>query len=59
MIKVMYIINESALGGAAQSFLDMLTAIKNKVDPVVIIPSDGMIEECLLQMQIVYYIIPF
>lgn len=59
MIKVMYIINESALGGAAQSFLDMLTAIKNKVDPVVIIPSDGMIEECLMQMQIVYYIIPF
>jgi len=59
LIKVMYIINESALGGAAQSFLDMLTALKNKVNPVVIIPSDGMIEECLQQMQIAYYIIPF
>lgn len=59
MIRVMYIINESALGGAAQSFLDMLTAVKNRVRPVVIIPSKGMIEECLRQMQIAYYIVPF
>ncbi len=59
MIRVMYVINESGLGGAEQSLLDMLTAIGSRVSPVVIIPSGGMIEERLRQMEVTYYIVPF
>ena len=54
MIRVMYVINESGLGGAEQSLLDMLTAIGSRVSPVVIIPSGGMIEERLRQMAVTY-----
>lgn len=59
MIKVMYVINDAGLGGAEQSFLDMLTAFQNRISPIVIIPCNGVIEECFRKRQIVYYIVPF
>lgn len=59
MFKVMYIVNESGLGGAAQSLLDMLAVNNGKIDPTVIIPSAGIIEERLQQLHILYYIISF
>ena len=59
MIRVMYIINESEPGGAAQSLLDMLAVNSGKIDPSVIIPAAGRIEEWLQQFHITYYIVPF
>ena len=59
MIRVIYIINESEPGGAAQSLLDMLAVNSGKIDPSVIIPAAGRIEEWLQQFHITYYIVPF
>ena len=58
-IKVMYISNEAALGGAAQSLLDMLKEIRSYIEPIVIIPESGIIEERLKILDISYYIVPF
>ncbi|MBD5521760.1 MAG: glycosyltransferase family 4 protein [Lachnospiraceae bacterium] len=59
MINVLYIINESEAGGAAQSLLDMLTVSRNRICAVVVIPSEGIIEERLRQIDIEYYVVPF
>ncbi|MCI8774075.1 MAG: glycosyltransferase family 4 protein [Lachnospiraceae bacterium] len=59
MINVLYIVNESEAGGAAQSLLDMLTVGRKRICAVVIIPSEGSIEERLQQMNIDYYVVPF
>lgn len=59
MIRVMYIVNESGLGGAAQSLLDMLAVNDGRICPIVIIPSAGIIEERLQQLHISYHIVPF
>lgn len=59
MINVLYIINESALGGAAQSLLDMLESNTDKIKATIIIPSGGIIEERIHQLRITYYIISF
>lgn len=59
MINVLYIVNEAVLGGAAQSLLDMLESSTDRIRATVIIPSEGIIEERLCQLQISYHIIPF
>lgn len=57
---VLYISNEAALGGAAQSLVNMLKVIKGrKIRPVVILPGRGVLEECLKELEIQYYIIDF
>lgn len=58
--NVLYISNESELGGAAQSLIDMLVSIKDKfIKPIVVIPQAGSIEEKLRELQIDYYIVYF
>lgn len=59
MINVLYIINESEVGGAALSLLNMLEANKGRLKPVVIIPASGSLEDRINRLQIKYYIIPF
>lgn len=59
MINVLYVLNESILGGAAQSLLDMIEADRSRIRAVVVIPSMGDVEERLQQLQIHYYIVPF
>lgn len=60
MLSVLYIVNESSLGGAAQSLLDMLKGVvKKNIKPVVVIPRKGIIEDELKKMEIPYYIIGF
>lgn len=58
-ITILYICNETGLGGAAQSLLDMLQEIRMYVTPIVIIPGKGMIENRLEELKIKYYSIPF
>lgn len=58
--NILYIANESVLGGAALSLLDMLKALKNvPVNPIVIIPENGILEEQLRKLSIKYYIVSF
>ena len=59
MINVLYIINESEVGGAALSLLNMLEANKGKLNPVIVIPASGSLEERISQLQIKYCIVPF
>lgn len=59
MINVLYIANDTGFGGATYSLLDMLEAVKEKVNPIVIIPSAGDVEEQLTRLHIAYYIVPF
>lgn len=59
MINVIYIFHESGMGGAVQSLLDMLAAAQERLNPIVIIPGCGIVEERLQQMNIVYYVIPY
>lgn len=59
MINVIYILHESGMGGAVQSLLDMLAARQKRLNPIVIIPGHGIVEERLQQMNIVYYVVPY
>lgn len=55
----MYISSDSSLGGSAQSLIDMLVVIKQFIEPIVIIPTHGLIEDKLLKYNIKYYIVSF
>lgn len=58
--NVLFISNESELGGAATSLIDMIKGLKRKgIKCVVIIPAKGMIEERLQELEVLYYIVYF
>ena len=58
--NIMFISNESALGGAATSLIDMIKGLQRKgVKCVVIIPSNGLIEERLQELAVSYYVVYF
>lgn len=59
MISVLYIVNESEAGGAAQSLMDMLTAARERIHAIVVIPGEGSIEARFQKMNIDYYVVPF
>lgn len=59
-MKICYIAHESNLTGANRSLMDILSCCKkNQVEPLVIIPKKGMIEEELNKMKIKYKIIKY
>lgn len=47
------------MSGSAQSLVDMLSDIKQYINPIVIIPSHGIIEEKLFELNIKFYVVPF
>lgn len=58
--SILYISNEARLGGADQSLLDMIKAMKKReINMVVVLPENGIIENRLQELGIAYYIIPF
>lgn len=58
--NILFISNESTLGGAATSLIDMLKGIKSKnVNCIVVIPANGIIEERLQELGIRYHIVNF
>lgn len=59
MMNVLYVINESEVGGAALSLLNMLEANRGRLNPVIVLPASGSLEKRVDQMHIGYYIIPF
>lgn len=57
--NVLYIFNDKGFGGAAQSLLDILTGIKDSVNPVVVAREDVIIGEKFTEAGIKYYKIRF
>lgn len=57
--NVIYISSDVSLGGSAQSLVDMLSEIKQYINPIVIIPDHGILEETLLGLDIKYYVVSF
>lgn len=57
--NVLYIFNDVGFGGAAQSLLDILTGIKDSVNPVVITKEEIIIESKFIEAGIKYYKIRF
>lgn len=58
-MKVLYVSHEGALNGAPKSMLEMITGLQDSVEPLVIIPSHGALEEVLQFYHIEYDIVPF
>lgn len=58
-MKVLYVSHEGALNGAPKSMLEMITGLQDSVEPLVIIPSHGALEEVLQFYHIKYDIVPF
>lgn len=57
--KALYIFNDDGFGGAGQSLLDMLTGIRSRITPVVIIREDAPVEEKFKEAGIQCYRIRF
>lgn len=57
--NVLFISHEATIGGAARSLLELLAAVKEYVNAVVVLPQNGAMEENLAALNIKYYIIPF
>lgn len=58
-LQVMYISNESEINGAMWSMVDMLAGLKEYINPIVILPSNGIAETLLIKKRIPYYVVPF
>ena len=61
MVKknILYIFNDMGFGGAAQSLLDILTGIREFVNPIVVAREDVIIEEKFVEAGIRFYKIRF
>ena len=59
VFNIMYIFNDTALGGAAQSLLDMLKEIKKEVNPVVVMRKGSKIKEHFDALKIPCYELQF
>jgi glycosyltransferase involved in cell wall biosynthesis len=57
--KVLYITHYSLLYGANKSLLNLLSGLKDKIDPIVIVPKNGTIVNELEKMGVKYFVIPF
>lgn len=58
-IRVMYITVGVRMGGAVQSLLDMVTANQDIIEPTIIMPMNGPLEDYLHKHDIRYFIVPF
>lgn len=59
MKKILYICNNGILGGATRSLCDSLLQLRKFVNPFVVIPEHGQIEEFLTNEKIAYELVPF
>lgn len=58
-MKILYILSDSGIGGAAKSLIEFLVHVKKRIDPIVIIPGRGKAEKIIKQLSIEYYVVPF
>lgn len=59
MRRILYVVNESVLGGATISLIEMLEQMINYVYPVVVVPSNGELVTKIEDLHIKFYIVPF
>lgn len=59
MLKVLYVNNSTTMGGAAQSLMDIISQCGKVIQPVIVIPQKGIIEEYLTKLNVIHYIVPF
>ena len=57
--NIMYVFNDTDFGGAGQSLLDILTKIKNQINPTVVIRDDANVLDKFTQLGIKCYKIHF
>lgn len=55
---VLYISNDTTMGGAIQSLIDMLFFMERFIIPIVVIPCNAQLESVLKREGILYYIVP-
>ena len=60
-INVLYISNDSIIGGATISLLDMLYGMRlyYNVNPIVVLPSNGRLKDELNKLGVKYYVVEF
>lgn len=58
-LNVLYIWNDSTLGGATQSLLDALSEMKEVVNPIIIMREDVMFADKFIELGVRYYKINF
>lgn len=56
---ILYISNDTGMGGAGQSLIDMLSYMGNYIIPIIVIPGEGQVEEALKNKKMIYYTVPF
>lgn len=59
--NIIYIFNDSGVGGAAMSLLDILAEIKTYINPVVIMPdyASNEVDKRFNELSVIYYKIHF
>lgn len=57
--NIMYIFNDGGFGGAGQSLFDLLSEIQDKVNPIVVIRDDVMVESKFAELGITCYKVCF
>ena len=53
--NILYISSEASMGGASQSLIDMLLAVNEFVNPIVVLPESGTLSNKLDELGIKYY----
>lgn len=58
-INILYISHESGMNGAPRSLIGMIDSLEEYVNPLVILPCRGDLEELLVSHKIKYRVVPF
>ena len=59
IIKVLFIVHESSLGGATWSLVDYINVKDKRILPFIILPEGGQVENIVRKIGVKYFIIPF
>lgn len=57
-MRVLYVSNDSVLGGAAQSLIDMIERLQDKVLSVIVLPAKGEVFDYFVNKGIKCYVVP-
>lgn len=58
-LNILFISHEAELGGAPRSLIGMIDSLRDKINPLVIIPCNGNLERLMNLRRITYHIVPF
>lgn len=58
-ISILFLATHVSIGGATQSLIDMLGEVRKTINPIVVLPQKGYLEQSLVRLSIKYYIVPF